>query len=120
MLTAIIESPYAGNVQRNRMYLQDCIRHALTSGISPYASHQMLTSALDDDHPDQRELGISAGYAWWNRADLLLFYTDLGWSHGMKAARQRAEHYRMPYKLCTIRSPLPRHTYHAQLQHTIA
>lgn len=120
MLLAIIESPYAGAIRRNKAYLQDCIRHALSYGFTPYASHQMLTEALEDSDPTQRELGIQAGYHWWRTADIILFYTDLGWSSGMRAARQRAETERMPYRNCSIRSPMPKATIHAQLRHTKA
>lgn len=83
----IIESPYSGDVARNRRYLQSAIRDCLRRGETPYASHQMLTDALDDNIPEQRELGISAGFAM---RDLLVsqgatvaFYIDHGMSSGM-------------------------------------
>lgn len=83
----IIESPYSGDVARNKRYLQAAIRDCLRRGETPYASHQMLTDALDDNIPEQRELGISAGFAM---RDLLVsqgatvaFYIDHGMSSGM-------------------------------------
>lgn len=83
----IIESPYSGDVVRNKRYLQAAIRDCLRRGETPYASHQMLTDALDDNIPEQRELGISAGFAM---RDLLVsqgatvaFYIDHGMSSGM-------------------------------------
>lgn len=67
MIRVIIESPYAGDVERNKKYLQRCIRFCLRNGESPYASHQMLTEALDDNDPIQRHAGIAAGFAWCKR-----------------------------------------------------
>ena len=89
----IIESPYAGDIEGNKAYLQACIRYALSLGLTPYASHQMLTEALQDAIPEQRNLGIFAGFAM---RDLLLstgravvwFCTDRGWSKGMLAAKE--------------------------------
>jgi hypothetical protein len=87
MKRVIIESPYAGNVARNKLYLQYCIRDCLRRGESPYASHQMLTEALDDNDPEQRKLGMEAGFAWSEVVAMHVFYLDLGWSPGMKVAR---------------------------------
>jgi hypothetical protein len=95
MRLVIIESPYKGDVTRNLRYLRACIRDCISRGESPYASHRMLTDALDDDDPGERELGITAGLAWrkatWDDQDgthrvIPVFYLDLGWSGGMKSA----------------------------------
>jgi hypothetical protein len=83
----VIESPYAGDVPRNLAYLDAAIRDCIARGESPYASHKMLTTALDDNDPEQRAIGIRAGLAWRERADQRVFYTDLGMSAGMQAAR---------------------------------
>lgn len=90
MRRVIIESPYAGDVARNKAYLQACIRDCLRRGETPYASHQMLTDALDDGDPEQRKQGIEAGYEWWFAADAVVFYVDLGWSPGMARAEVEA------------------------------
>ena len=88
----VIESPYAGNVALNRAYLQEAILDCLERGESPYASHQMLTDALDDLKPVERARGIAAGLYF--REVLIgavgapaVYYTDLGWSVGMLAAK---------------------------------
>lgn len=86
----IIESPYAGDVERNKRYLQACIRDCLARGETPYASHQILTDALDDADPEQRVRGIEAGYGWWDAAEAVVFYVDLGLSDGMRRALGRA------------------------------
>lgn len=94
MRLVIIESPYSGStevdIERNRIYLQRCIRDSIIRGESPYASHQMLTQALDDNNKEERQIGIKAGYSWWEAVSAIVFYTDLGWSSGMKQAYERA------------------------------
>jgi hypothetical protein len=94
MRLVIIESPFgaptAELVERNKRYLRACIRDALKRGESPYASHRMLTDALDDGDPEERKLGIAAGFAWRAMADVTVVYTDLGISFGMQAGIEHA------------------------------
>ena len=86
MKTVAIESPYAGDVEANKKYLQECIRDCLNRGETPYASHQMLTNALDDLVQSERDRGIKAGLAMAIRCDARVFYIDCGWSKGMRSA----------------------------------
>jgi len=86
-----IESPYAGEIDRNNAYLDMCILDCIHRGETPYASHRMLTSALDDDKKEERELGIKAGLAMSRIMDKRVFYTDLGFSSGMEKARAHYE-----------------------------
>lgn len=110
MKLVIIESPYKGDVERNLRYLRSCIRDCIRRGESPYASHRMLTDALDDN-AEGRELGIRAGLAWrrvmWIdekgelQVVLPIFYVDLGWSDGM---REAGELYEKENISCELRS----------------
>lgn len=84
-----IESPYAGDMARNEIYLQRCIRDCLERGESPYASHQMLTGALDDTVLEQRQLGIDAGLAMSSLTHMSVFYVDYGMSTGMVQALEQ-------------------------------
>lgn len=93
MTPVVIESPFAGCVPLHRAYLEACIRDCIGFGETPYASHKMLTDALDDLDPGQREVGIAAGL---DMAEVIIrsggiqvFYVDLGWSGGMNNALLR-------------------------------
>ena len=90
MRLVIIESPYAGNVERNVSYARACLADSLARGEAPIASHLLYTQpgVLDDDIPAERALGIAAGLAWKTVADAQVFYVDLGWSRGMSAAAE--------------------------------
>lgn len=87
MKRAIIESPYSGEVERNMAYLKRAILDSLQRGEAPIASHKLYTDILDDNIPEQRALGIAAGFAWREVADFTAFYCDYGESEGMKEAR---------------------------------
>jgi len=99
LLPVIIESPYAGDVEANLAYLDRCILDCLARGQTPYASHKMLTTALDDNDPDQRKQGIDAGLAMRRHFPLRAFYVDRGWSRGMEAAKVLYDEEGLPYEI---------------------
>jgi len=89
----IIESPFGApdkaGVEENRAYLRACIRDCILRGESPYASHGLLPGALDDRNPEERALGIEAGFAWRGVAAATVVYLDRGVSVGMKQGLER-------------------------------
>lgn len=93
VVRTIIESPFAGNVQENLRYLRAAMRHSLLQGEAPYASHGLYTQegVLDDLKPEERALGMNAGFAWGETAHKVAVYTDLGISNGMVEGIKRAE-----------------------------
>lgn len=94
MKRVVIESPLrAENRDRNKRYARLCILDCLLRGEAPFASHALYDheDILDDDNPNHRMLGIQAGYAWVDKADLVAAYIDLGESSGMKDGIARAQ-----------------------------
>ena len=89
MKKVIIESPYAGNIERNIKYARACLKDSLNRNEAPLASHLLYTQdgVLDDTVESERMQGINAGLAWKEFADLHVFYVDYGMSDGMKYAR---------------------------------
>ena len=92
MERVILESPYAGDIERNIKYARRCLKDSLLRGESPIASHLLYTQkgVLNDNSPAERKLGIAAEFAWMDFANLHVFYTDLGWSKGMQRALKKA------------------------------
>ena len=86
----ILESPYGGDVVRNEAYARACLLDSLKRGEAPIASHLLHTQVLDDLRPDERELGIEAGLAWYRVAEKCVVYADRGISKGMLAGIERA------------------------------
>ena len=93
MRRVIIESPYAGDIQRNIKYARACLRDSLLRKESPIASHLLYTQdgVLDDGIHDERTLGINAGLEWLVAAELHVFYCDYGITPGMQIAMERSE-----------------------------
>lgn len=98
MQRVVVESPFKGDRARNKRYLEFCLRDCIYRGESPYASHKLLTDCLDDDDPEERRLGISAGLAWRHAAGHV-FYVDLGWSSGMVLAKELYDKEGIPYEV---------------------
>lgn len=85
MRLVIIESPFAGDTEKNLSYLRAAMADCLRRGEAPFASHGLYTQpgVLDDTDPVQRAHGIAAGLEWGLKADATVIYHDLGISRGM-------------------------------------
>ena len=111
-MLVIIESPYAASethtVEQHIQYARECMRDSLMRGESPYASHLLYAQkcVLDDLNPEERKLGIEAGFMWRNVADLTVFYIDLGYSKGMQLGLQDCINKRKPYEIRYIKGEL--------------
>ena len=94
-MITIVESPYAANngrtVADHVKYALDCCRDAVTRNETPFASHLIYPQFLDDRKPHERLQGIGMGYTVARQClkyneGLIAFYTDYGWSFGMREA----------------------------------
>ena len=92
MRRVVVESPYAGDVERNTEYSRKCLHDCLMRGEAPFASHLLYTQPhiLDDKVPEQRNLGIEAGLTWGAMAEASVVYTDYGITLGMQRGVDRA------------------------------
>lgn len=92
MRLVIVETPYAGNIDRHVRYARACMRDCLLLGEAPFASHLLYTQdgVLRDAVPEERSLGIEAGLAWGSVAAATVVYIDLGISEGMGKGISRA------------------------------
>ena len=110
----MIESPYSGDIDRNIRYLALC---SFDAGVihdeCAYASHGLMTQ-----HPRAKNFFVSDYDEKWDvltrdsaiqmsqrirhRCDKTVFYTDLGWSSGMKAAKKYCEEHNIPFEERTL------------------
>jgi hypothetical protein len=92
MRLVILESPYAGDVERHLRYVRAAMHDCFLRGDAPFPSHALYTQpgVLDDNDPEQRALGIEAGLQWGAKAVATVVYCDLGFSSGMKLGMARA------------------------------
>lgn len=114
MSVVMIESPYSGDIDRNIRYLALC---GFDAGVlhdeCVYASHGWMTQ-----HPRAKHFFVSDYDEKWDvlrrdqaicmsqrirhRCDKTVFYVDLGWSSGMKAAKAYCEEHNLPYEERTL------------------
>jgi hypothetical protein len=93
-IPVLLESPYAGDIDRNVRYARKAMHDCFLRGEAPFASHLLYTQpgVLDDTNPTERTLGIEAGLVWGAFAVCTVVYCDLGLSHGMHIGIERAQH----------------------------
>lgn len=95
LVLTIIESPFAAptpeGVKENERYARECMCDSLKRGEAPYASHLLYTQpgVLNDRDPEERALGMVAGFAFGLVAKRAAIYTDRGISSGMRAGITR-------------------------------
>ncbi|MEL4378356.1 hypothetical protein [Brucella cytisi] len=89
----IIESPYGGDVERNKAYARSCLLDSLRRGEAPIVSHLLHTQVLDDRNKFEHKWGIEAGLAWYHVAEKCVVYSDRGISGGMIEGIDRAKRF---------------------------
>jgi hypothetical protein len=105
MKRVIVESPYAGNdaqIKMNEIYgefaMHDCL---VNHNETPYASHLLYTrkNVLRDHIPEDRKLGIKAGFYWREVAEDTIFYIDLSITPGMKQGIADCKEKKTPFQV---------------------
>jgi len=110
MKRAIIESPYSGDIVRNKAYARLCCLDSIGRGEAPFAGHLLYTQFLDDATPAERKKGLDCDFAWMAPADVVAVYTDHGITPGMQAGIDMAKSLGIPVEQRQIvnQVPLPR------------
>ena len=118
MKLVIIESPLgtkpdgtrctAEEMAENQRYARACMLDSLRRGEAPFASHVLYPLVLDDATPEERRMGMEAGFAWGHAAWLaagpsdtygeflatVAVYVDRGVTSGMRAGIERHKDHR--------------------------
>jgi len=105
MKRVVIESPYAGHIVMNEIYGELCMHDCLVNhNETPYASHLLYTRkwVLRDEHPEERKLGIDAGFYWREVSEQSNFYIDLGFTEGMNLGVKDCIKKGTPYEIRNI------------------
>ena len=87
----IVESPYAGNVERNIRYARAACRWLLQLGKAPFAAHLIYGQCIDGSE-GEREFAMQAGMSWRSACakTTTLAFIDFGISAGMRAGMTHA------------------------------
>jgi len=81
-----LQSPYAGDINRNTEYAWRALHHSIMLGEAPFASHLLYGLLLDDSNPHERKIGLSCDHAFLAKCDIVAVYNDFGVSAGMEEA----------------------------------
>ena len=88
MRKVYICSPYrtknSAELDRNIDYAQALTRQALNAGLAPITPHLYMTQYLDEDKPEERAQGMTAGLAILGTCDFVLAGIRYGISEGMR------------------------------------
>ena len=94
-----VASRYAGDVERNVAAAVRCCQFAIRRGCMPIASHLLYPQILQDNIPEERELGTVFGLALLALCDEVWFFTDGdGLSPGMAAEEHEAKRLGKPIR----------------------
>ena len=107
----VLESPYSGDTDRNIAYAQRAMFDARSKKEVVVASHLMWTQ--HHKAPAHYVVNFSEQYNLPNggreealrqlselrrRVDKVVFYTDYGWSYGMKQGKKQCEDEKIPFE----------------------
>lgn len=106
-MRVIIESPYAGDRERNVAYARACMLDSLRRGEAPFGSHLLYTQVLRDEDAGERAAGMAAGFAWGEVAERVVAYVDYGLSPGMALGLELAKARGVPVEQRTLGTALP-------------
>lgn len=108
-----VESPYSGDIDRNVRYLLLCTYDCWVRDEFPTHSHGCMTQHpakrdffVSDYDPAwdvyTREAAIDGAHALRRACSKTIFYTDLGWSSGMKDGLKYCKENQIPYEIRTL------------------
>lgn len=83
--------PNSPEFVENVAYAKRAMLDSLRRGEAPYGSHLLYPQCLNDATPEEREMGIQAGFAWGAVADIVAVYSDRGVTEGMRRGIERAQ-----------------------------
>ena len=93
---AILESPYAGEVEKNKLYAIACGKDMMSRKEAVFASHLIYPLFIQKYNEEERNNGIDAGQTWYGMAEICCVYLDLGMTPGMIQGVARAESFKIP------------------------
>ena len=95
-----IASPFAGDVDGNIEFARDACRFCIEEGSTPIAVHLLYPQILDDQDPEQRQIGLKLGHNILKRCDEIWVCGNTV-SQGMSAEIVEAERLGIPIRQVT-------------------
>lgn len=87
----VIESPFSGDVEGNRIFALACMKFCLDREEAPMVPHLLYPRVLTKYNLAEREKGIQAGLSWVPVAQKSVVFTNKGLTQGMIRGIAKAE-----------------------------
>lgn len=71
-----VASPYAGDIEKNTEFAKRACRHVAEQGHAFFAPHLLYPQLLNENDPNERQLGLDMGLAMLSRCDELWCYGE--------------------------------------------
>lgn len=92
-----VASPYAGDIKKNTDFAKRACRHVMEQGHVFFAPHLLYPAILDENQPEQRQLGLDMGLGILSCCDELWCYGDRI-SFGMHLEIEEAQRMGIPIR----------------------
>lgn len=96
MKTVYVASPFAGDVKENIRKAKEYCRFVVSEGAVPLAPHLHYPQFLDDNNPEERELGLLFSLALLSKCDELWVFGSI--SKGVRGEIDMAKKTGMPIR----------------------
>lgn len=86
-----VSSPYAGDMKRNTSNARRYARFAVDQGAIPLPPHLLYPQILDENIPEERDLGLQFGLALLKKCDEIWLFGEvlsMGMARELEAAKQ--------------------------------
>ena len=91
-------SPYAGDIETNVVVARRYSRFAVEKGYIPIAPHLLFPQFLNDNDPNERELGLFFGNAIMSKcSEIWVFGSKISKGMAAEIKRARWKNYRLRY-----------------------
>ncbi len=90
-----VVSPYAGDIEKNTEFAKTACRFVMNEGHAFFCPHLLYPNILDEQNPQQRQLGLDMGLAMLQNCNELWCFGD-HISYGMMAEIEEAQRLSIP------------------------
>ena len=112
-----VASPYAGDIEKNIEFAKNACQFVMKQGHAFFCPHLLYPSILNENNPDERQLGLDMGIAMLKNCDELWCFGERI-SQGMMAEIEEAQRLSIPtrrvmeqeqgFHVGTVRNTAPR------------
>lgn len=93
--TTLIVSPYTTEdialLPRQLQYAKACVQDSLSRHEAPYCGPLLYSQVINDRQTAEHDAGMLSSLSWLNVCDLVVVYSDYGFTHNMNLIMNQAK-----------------------------